>query len=198
MVEVGPQGLEHLKLEPLSPSIGTVIHGVDLANLTEPELRFLRKVWLERKVIFFRKQGHLTHQQHLDFARHFGDVQGTCGEWDREPSKANTGKLGPEGLPTCAGFNQVLVLEHESRGLFQSPGGWHIDATWTPRPPMGSILLGRKLPPVGGGTMFCDTYAAYEGLSTETKEIGVGVHAQTCGKHSHLIRVQQYCEERPT
>ena len=41
-------------------------------------------------MVGFRNQGHVTHQQHIDFALKFGDVQGTYGEWEREPSKANT------------------------------------------------------------------------------------------------------------
>ena len=40
-------GLDHIWLEPLSPS--TVIHGVDCANLSDLETRFIRHTWLERK-----------------------------------------------------------------------------------------------------------------------------------------------------
>ena len=42
-------GLDHIWLEPLSPSIGTVIHGVDCANLSDLETRCIRHTWLERK-----------------------------------------------------------------------------------------------------------------------------------------------------
>ena len=43
-------GLEHILLEPIAPSIGTVVHGVDLASLSEEEVAYIRQVWLERKV----------------------------------------------------------------------------------------------------------------------------------------------------
>ena len=35
---------------------------------------------------------------------------------------------------------------------------------------MGAILHSIEVPPVGGDTLFCDMYAAYEGLSDEIKE----------------------------
>ena len=54
-------GIE-IKLEPLQPSIGTAVHGLDLArNLAEPSVvTFIRQLWLERKVVAFRGQEHLT------------------------------------------------------------------------------------------------------------------------------------------
>ena len=59
-----------LKLEPLQPSIGTVVHGLDLAtDLTDPEMvSFLRELWLQRRVIMFRGQAHLSRQQMVEFA----------------------------------------------------------------------------------------------------------------------------------
>ena len=38
--------------------------------------------------------------------------------------------------------------------------GWHADATWQPRPPMGSILMCREAPPVGGGHLLLRTATA--------------------------------------
>ena len=45
-----------LKLEPVQPSIGTVVHGIDLAtDLDAPGMvTFLRELWLQRRVIMFR------------------------------------------------------------------------------------------------------------------------------------------------
>lgn len=42
-----PTELAHVMLEPLSPSIGTVIHGVDLANLSNEEVTLIKRVWLQ-------------------------------------------------------------------------------------------------------------------------------------------------------
>ena len=46
---------------------------------------------------------------------------------------------------------------------------WHSDATWAERPPLGSILLARAVPPGGGDTIFVDTAAAWSGLSPALK-----------------------------
>ena len=71
-----------LKLEPLQPSIGTVVHGIDLAkDLDDPAMvSFLRNLWLERRVIMFRDQNHLTPRQQVDFASHFGEIGVRYGE----------------------------------------------------------------------------------------------------------------------
>jgi taurine dioxygenase len=47
--------------------------------------------------------------------------------------------------------------------------GWHSDVSWRERPSMGAILRAVKVPPVGGDTLFCDMYAAYDGLADEMK-----------------------------
>ena len=58
-----------------------------------------------------------------------------------------------------------------------SVSNWHSDVTFASRPPIGSILLARAAPPVGGDTMFCDAYAMYEGLSPKLKEQLEGLEA---------------------
>ena len=65
-----------LLLEPLSPSIGTVVHGIDLKRpLTSVTVAFLRRLWLERKVIFFRDQA-ITPAQQVAFGESFGTLDG--------------------------------------------------------------------------------------------------------------------------
>ena len=45
------------------------------------------------------------------------------------------------------------------------------------RPPLGSILLSRKSPPVGGDTLFLDSYAHWDGLPSALKELLEGRRA---------------------
>ena len=163
-VSVG--GVE-LKLEPLQPSIGTVVHGIDLAtDLADPAMvAFLRSLWLERRVIMFRDQNHLTPRQHLEFARHFGEIGSRYGEPGHEPNS-------PHDLShpiTVDGVPEVLVLVSDEKAA-GAAAAWHADATWQKRPPMGSVLMCREAPPIGGDTCFCDCYSMWQGLSQETKE----------------------------
>ena len=64
---------------------------------------------------------------------------------------------------------------------------WHSDATWSPRPPMGSILICREAPPVGGDTNFCDAYGLWEGLHPSIKDQVVGLSAVHIGQPHHAM-----------
>ena len=81
-----------LKLEPLQPSIGTIVHGIDLAkDLDDAMVAFLRQLWLERRVIGFRNQQHVTPLQMKAFAEKFGEVQARYGEKGHEPNTPSVG-----------------------------------------------------------------------------------------------------------
>ena len=159
-------GIE-LKLEPVQPSIGTVVHGIDLAtDLDDPDMvTFLRELWLERRVIMFRNQDHLTREQMVTFAEHFGEVGAQFGEREHMPNSPHdlNQQVKVKGIPN------MLVLPSDET-VPNAASGWHADATWQPRPPMGSILMCREAPPVGGDTCFCDCYGMWEGLPLEVKQ----------------------------
>ena len=74
------------RLEHASPTIGTVVHGVDCAAVAEgddaPAVAALRTLFNERGVLFFRNQP-FSRRQHLGFARyaeHCARVQTLCRE----------------------------------------------------------------------------------------------------------------------
>lgn len=162
---VSVAGVE-LKLEPLQPSIGTVVHGIDLAtDLNAEMVTFLRELWLDRRVIMFRDQAHLTREQHVAFAKHFGELGTRYGETDHEPNSPHD-LSHPIDVP---GIPEMLVLISDEK-VPGAAANWHCDATWQKRPPMASVLLCREAPPIGGDTCFCDCYSMWEGLSKETKE----------------------------
>ena len=149
-----------LRLEPLTPSIGTVVHGIDLdQDLQEPGVvAFLRSLWLDRKVIMFRGQDHLTKDGLIKLAERFGELGAHHGERDHIPS----------GIPTPEEYPDVLSLVSNEK----YPGAaseWHSDATWSSRPPMGSILICREAPPIGGDTNFCDCYGLWTALHPKTQ-----------------------------
>ena len=139
-----------LEIAPLTPSIGAEIRGVDLARpLDAATVGHLRAALLDWKVLFFRDQD-ITTEQHLAFARNFGDLE-----------------VHPFA-PEKPGYPEVLAITHDrdSRGRENT---WHSDVTWREKPSLGSILRAIEVPPVGGDTLFADMYAAYEGLSDEVK-----------------------------
>lgn len=54
---------------------------------------------------------------------------------------------------------------------------WHFDGFSSPMPVRASLLASKVLPPWGGNTEFCNTYAAYEALSDADKELVAGLSA---------------------
>ncbi len=64
---------ERITLRPLSPTIGAEIGGVDLASVDDETFAEIERAHLDYKAIFFRKQD-ISTEQHLAFARRFGDL----------------------------------------------------------------------------------------------------------------------------
>ncbi len=139
-----------LDIEPLSPTIGAVIHDVDLTRTLTSEMQSaLYQALLDWRVIFFRDQD-ITTQQHLDFARRFGEL---------EVHPFANHKVG---------YPEVLAITHD-RASKGKENAWHSDVTWRLEPSLGSILRAVDVPPVGGDTLFADMEAAYDGLDESLK-----------------------------
>ena len=146
-------------LDPLSPTIGAEIGGVDLRQPLTPALRDgLYQALLDWKVIFFRDQD-LTLEQHLAFARNFGELE-----------------IHPFA-PKHPDHPEVLPISHDE-GDPGSENAWHSDVTWREQPSLGSVLRLREAPPVGGDTLFADMEAAYRGLPKEIRDKVTGLYAR--------------------
>ena len=48
------RGGQVLTIEPVSPGIGAVIHGVDMAGPTDAQVEQVWRMLMDRKVVFFR------------------------------------------------------------------------------------------------------------------------------------------------
>lgn len=131
--------------------VGSEIHGVDLRQeLNAATIAEIRSILLRRKVVFFREQD-ITREQHLAFARRFGELE-----------------IHP-ATPKDQDDPEVLRIAHgpDSRGR---ENNWHSDVTWRAEPSLGSILRALRIPEVGGDTLFANMEAAYNGLSPAMKD----------------------------
>lgn len=137
-------------LRPLTPTIGAEVEGLDLsAPLPSGTISALNAALLDWKVLFFRDQD-ITTEQHLAFARRFGELE-------VHPFAGHK-----------PGYPEILAIHHDR----ERPGTqnrWHSDVTWREKPSLGSVLRAIEIPPVGGDTLFADMYAAYEALPDEVK-----------------------------
>jgi taurine dioxygenase len=137
-------------LAPLTPTIGAEVGDIDLTKPLDAETaEGLRAALRDWKVLFFRGQD-ITTEQHLAFARRFGDLE-----------------VHPFA-PSKEGYPEVLRINHNRDDRGQE-NVWHSDVTWREAPSLGSILRCLECPPVGGDTLFADMYAAYDGLKDEVK-----------------------------
>ncbi len=137
-------------IQALTPAIGAAVSGVDLGSTTQGLIDELREALLNHQVLFFRDQA-ITTEQHIAFAREFGELE-----------------IHP-ATPKDQPHREVLHIAHgpKSRG---SENFWHSDVTWRERPSLGSILRARKVPAVGGDTLFANMALAYERLPEATRE----------------------------
>jgi taurine dioxygenase len=164
-----------ITVEPIAGALGAEIGGVDLAaDLPDATVAEIRRAWLDHLVVFFRDQP-LTPDRFLAFARRIGD-----------PVEYPFVK-GLDGHPEIIA---VTKLPHETVNF---GGIWHSDTVYLERPPMGTLLVAREVPPYGGDTLFANMYAAYEALSPGMQRLLDGL---TAVHSSALADVSKTREDR--
>lgn len=173
-----------LDVEWLSGSIGAVIRGLDLRDLDEETVAAVRQVWLERKVVFFPGQ-HLDPDSHLAFAANFG-----------------TPTEGHPVIPGIAGYPNIFEIDYtKARELYATYGdvttrrqgiNWHTDVTFVKRPPLGSILNAKVIPPSGGDTLWSDQGAALRDLSPSLQDYLSTLHAVHDGRETFKNALKQF------
>jgi taurine dioxygenase len=157
----------------IAGAIGAEIHGVDLSQeLDGDTVAAIRRVWLEHLVVFFRDQ-HLPPDRFLALARRFG-----------EPVEYPFVK-GIDGFPEII---PVVKLEHETVNF---GGIWHSDTVYLERPPMGTMLIAREVPPYGGDTLFANQYLAYEMLSDGMRRVLDGLVAVNSSAKADVTRTRE-------
>jgi alpha-ketoglutarate-dependent sulfate ester dioxygenase len=165
--QVGLDG--SLAVQPLQPTIGAEIEGVDLRYpLSEAMRDQIKAAILEYKVVFFRDQD-IDRDQHAAFARQFGSLYAypiMHRPYDKEPSIHQ--------VTTAADPKNMERLAELRR-----PHGWdpyHSDTSWLLVPTWGAVLRAVTLPEVGGDTIWVDTGLAYDELPGDVKQRLDGLH----------------------
>lgn len=162
-----------LTLRPLSPGFGLLAEGIDLSRpLSSDEAAAVRQAWTDAHgVLVFRGQ-QLTPEQQVAFSAHFGEVY-TGGA-------TNNTALAHYYLPGHPAIFRVSNKKIDGKPVGREDAGtyWHSDASWQPSPPRGSLLYALEIPAVGGDTMFCDMYRAWETLSPPLQRMLEGLEAE--------------------
>jgi alpha-ketoglutarate-dependent taurine dioxygenase len=163
-----PAALEHT---PLTTSIGSEVHGVDLVSASAPDFAALRWLLVERKVLVLRQQ-HLRPETLRDVGRQFGPLTAA------HPAMPPIAPTLPEVLEIDATRSRVDPLYRDE----YEQDTWHTDVSFMPDPPLGSLLSGIVIPPTGGDTAFADMQAAYTSLSAPLRSLLDGLTAEHDGR----------------
>jgi taurine dioxygenase len=167
-------GTTGLAIDPVAGALGAEIGGVDLTDLDDDTVGAIRAAWLEHLVLFFRHQP-LTPEEFLAFARRIG-----------EPARYPF-------VPGIDGFPEIIAVTKLPHETVNFGGIWHSDTVYLEQPPMGTMLVAREVPPVGGDTLYANMYAAYEALSPALRELLDGL---TAVNTSALADVSKTREDR--
>ena len=149
----------------LSPALGAEAVGVDAGAADEATFQAVRKAWLAADGVLVLRDQTLDPDQHVAFSRRFGPLE--------------THVLATYLLP---GYPEIYRVSNKTEGgkpIGRARAGtyWHSDLSYMRKPAMLSLLYAIEIPPIGGDTMFCNMYAAYDALSATMKSMLEGLSA---------------------
>jgi len=152
-----------MDIKPLS-GVGAEVTDVDLKTLTSAEFDLIQQAFAQQGLLFFRDQD-LSETDHITFAERFG--------------KINVNRF----FAAHAAHPQIALVAKEPDQTANIGGGWHTDHSYDEEPALGSILVARELPDMGGDTWFANMYKAYDSLSDGLKHMLGSLQAVHSAKH---------------
>ena len=139
----------------LSPAIGSVVTGLDLAeDMSTATMATLISLLHERGVLVIKDQS-LSDARYAEFGHH----------WGRPLEFFLKEHRGAE-------FPIIIRIDNDPATPIAMRDGavhWHFDSSYEEEPAAVTMLYGREAPDVGGGTRFASTAAAYDALPNRTK-----------------------------
>ena len=148
----------HIQVDPMTPTIGCMISGVDL-NTTRSEDVYeeIKQALWQHGVVFFRKQA-LKPEAYIRLGQNFGEMEKH------------------EFFPHIEGHPHIQLISNEGNEAPETDR-WHTDVTFRKKPNMVSILRITDLPPSGGDTMWMHAGAAYDALNPGMQQMLEGLQA---------------------
>ena len=152
--------MTELRVTASGAALGASVTGPDLSRpLDAATIEAIRTAWLEHLVLAFPGQP-MSHDDLERFTRYFG-------AFGEDPFIAP--------LPDRPHIIEVKREAGETASVFAA--AWHSDWSFQEVPPAATLLHAKTIPPVGGDTLFCNMYRAYDALSDATKARIEGLNA---------------------
>ncbi len=136
----------NLNISRLSPAIGAVVTGVDIAKPLSDEVILTIKDALDKYLVLFFENQEITALQQRDFAKRFGELSV------------------PKFFPHDENVPEIMILAHDHKNKARQ-NVWHTDTSYLKNPPYASLLYTEEVPEIGGDTLWANMYSAYEALS---------------------------------
>jgi taurine dioxygenase len=160
-----------IAIKPLSPRIGAVIEGIDLAgSVDDDSFDYIKSALWKYKLLVFHGQS-LSPESQRDFAAKFGALHVN----PISPSHPDVPEI------------MVLNVDRDNR---PERAVWHTDVTFHQSPPLGAVPHCVECPPFGGDTIWANTAAALETLSKPMQAMLEGMTAEH--DFRKLFRRQDY------
>ncbi|WP_312455916.1 TauD/TfdA family dioxygenase [Pseudescherichia sp.] len=154
---IANQDVELLDIHPVAGNIGAEIRNISLsAELDDAVFRQIETALVKYKVLFFRKQSHLTDESHQAFGARFGNIV---------------------AHPTVPAPQGTRLFELDASKGGGRADSWHTDVTFVDAFPKISILRGVTIPEYGGDTVWANTARAYEQLPESLKRLADSLRA---------------------
>ena len=154
-----------LEIKNISGGVGVEACNVDIAKgLSGADMATLKAAFVEHGLVFMHNQT-ITPEQHIEFAKNWGEI--------------NINRF----FAKVDGYEEIAAVVKEKDQLGNIGGGWHTDHSYDQIPALGSILIARETPPVGGDTLFSCMYKAYDGLSDGMKKTLENLKAVHSSRH---------------
>jgi alpha-ketoglutarate-dependent 2,4-dichlorophenoxyacetate dioxygenase len=152
---------------PVTPSFAAEIGDIDLSQpIDSVDVTAIKDAFAKYAVLIFPDQ-HLSQDQHLDFAKHFGPLETTIGVYRKDAPLRLRQEL--SDVSNLAADNEVWGKDSRVRMFQMGNRIWHTDSSFKRRPAYASLLYARSIAPVGGHTEFADERAAYDALPEHMK-----------------------------
>ena len=179
-----------MKVELLSGALGAEITGINLHDTSDNNIKIIKDLLWEHKVIFFREQD-ISHQEQIDFAKCFGTIE----------QHAYV-----KGLSNYPEILRIVKEPYEKNNWGEN---WHSDVSYNPEPTQAVILKSVEIPPIGGDTMFANMELAWETLDEKIKKqiidkkalhssLGMSFFVDNyAGMEAKKVDIDEYSNEHP-
>jgi len=153
----------------LHPLFFGEIVGADLKAEPTEDLRQAVQDAMDKYIVCVVRQGPITDEEHIRFARLFGPL-----EYPPNYGKRPAGRIAPE-LFFAGNLDpdgNIKPLTPANANIAKGAERFHADSSFNPLPSKWSMLRGVECPPseVGGDTLFLDLRAAYDDLPQAMKD----------------------------